>query len=134
MDFLKYISTPANTTEADPLKTPLRLTAGRLTGGFIHFPAGPSGVLHFIAKIGEHQVLPFNTGDNYCLNHATVPLHLDIDLFEPPYIIDLITWNDPTTNPHALTICLFLDPRKKPRKTKGIIKTLFDGVKGYHKP
>lgn len=133
MDYAVYISTPANTTEADPKKTQLRLTAGRLTGGFLYFPRGPAGVLHFIAKIGEHQIIPFNTGENYRLNNCVVPIHLDIDFFQPPFIIDCITWNDSTTNAHALTVCFFLDQLKKPPEKKGIVKSLYDATLGYKK-
>lgn len=133
MDYVVYISTPVGKTEADPLRTPLRLTAGRLTGGFLYFPRGPQGYLHFIAKIGTHQIAPFNVGQSYRLNGCVVPLHLDIDFFEPPFIIDCVTWNDSTTLPHALTVGFFLDPYKKSRIPKSIVKSLYDATLGYKK-
>lgn len=108
MDFLKYISTPANTPESDPLVTTLKLTKGRLSGGFIFFPTGPAGLLHFRAQIGAHQIIPFTPGENYRLNDCVVPFHLKIDLPQPPYKIDCITWNDSTEYSHALTVCFFL--------------------------
>ena len=104
MDFLQYISTPALTLESNPLVTKLRLTHGRLIGGYLHFPYGPAATLHFLARIGNHQILPFNTGQNYRLDDAVMPFTLGIDLTEPPYIIDLITWNDSTSYAHALTM------------------------------
>lgn len=110
MDFLKYISTPAGQTEAAPLITKLRVEDGRLTGGWLYFPYGPAGTLHFIARRGRHQILPFNTGENYRLDDAVIPFSLGIDLKKPPYIIDLVTWNDSASNAHALTVCFFLDP------------------------
>lgn len=133
MDYVVYISTPVGKTEAAPLKTSLVLTAGRLTGGFLYFPPGSSGVLHIIAKIGEHQILPFNTGENYRCDNCVIPFHLAIDFFSPPHIIDIITWNDSTKYPHALTICFFLDPCTKSNKLKTIVKSLFDATKGYQK-
>lgn len=133
MDFLLYISTLPTYTEDSPLTTPLRLTKGRLTGGFLYFPRGPSGYLHFIAKIGGHQILPFNVGQSYRLNGCVLPLHLDIDFFQPPSIIDCITWNDSTSYAHALTVGFFLDPWKKPRIKKGIVKSIYDFTKGYKK-
>lgn len=110
MDFLKYISTDKKYGENDPLVTPLKLTKGRLTGGFVYFPTGPAGLLHFLARIGIHQIIPFNTGQNYRLNHCVVPFHLAIDLHEPPFEVDCITWNDSTQYSHALTVCFFLEP------------------------
>jgi hypothetical protein len=110
MDILQYISTPHDTTEADPLQTTVKLTRGRLTGGSLYFPSGPAGKLHFIARIGEHQIIPFNTGQNIRLDDAVLPLSLGIDLLEPPYELDCVTWNDSTLYAHVLTLVLHLEP------------------------
>lgn len=113
MDFLKYISTPAGQTEGDPLITKLTLTRGRLVGGRVFFPYGPAGVLHFLARIGVHQIFPFNTGENLRLDDCVFPFSLGIDISEPPYVLDLITWNDSTAYAHALTAAFSLIPHKK---------------------
>lgn len=110
MDILQYISTPKNTTEAQPLVTPIKLTKGRLTGGSLYFPYGPAGALHFIARMGIHQIIPFNTGQNYRLDDALIPLSLGFDLIEPPYLLTCETWNDSTLFAHALTLTLHLEP------------------------
>ena len=110
MDFVKYISTPKDTTEAAPLVTKLKLTRGRLTGGQIYFPSGPAGTLHFLAKIGTHQILPFNTGENFRLDDALMSFTLGIKLGEQPFIIDLVTWNDSTQYAHVCTISFSLVP------------------------
>ena len=133
MDFIQYITTPVGKTEAEPLKTTITLTAGRLVGGFLYFPRGPSGYLHFIAKIGMLQILPFNTGQNYMLNGCVVPFHLDIDLLQPPFIIDCLTWNDSSTLAHALTAGFFLFPSSKLRLFKNIIKNPISATAGYRK-
>ena len=111
MDFIQYISTPKNTTELAPLTTTLKLTKGRLTGGFLYFPSGPAGLLHFCARIGVHQILPFNTDENFRLDDCVVPFSLGIDLVEPPFFVDCITWNDSTLYDHALTVCFTLEPK-----------------------
>jgi len=110
MDIIQYISTPANTPESDPLLTTIKLTKGRLAGGSLYFPYGPAGTLHFLARIGIHQIIPFNTGQNYRLDDAVMPLSLGFDLTEPPFELQCVTWNDSTDNPHALSIALFIDP------------------------
>jgi len=110
MDILQYISTPANTTEADPLLTKIKLTRGRLTGGSLYFPSGPAGKLHFLARIGVHQIIPFNTGQNIRLDDAVLPLLIGIDLLEPPYELLCETWNDSTLYAHVLTLVLHLEP------------------------
>lgn len=131
MDYLAYIFTEYKYKKSNPKTTTLHLSRGRLCGGFLYFPRGPSGLLHFIALIGVHQIVPFNTGQSYRLNGAVVPLHLDIDFFEPPYQIDCITWNESTEYDHALTVCFFLDPYAKPRTPRGILKSLYDATLGY---
>lgn len=110
MDILQYISTPSNTLEADPLQTTVKLTRGRLTGGSLYFPSGPAGKLHFLARIGVHQIIPFNTGQNIRLDDAVLQLSLGIDLLEPPYELDCVTWNDSTLYAHVLTLVLHLEP------------------------
>ena len=134
MDFLSYISTDVGYTEDAPLTTTLYLTRGRLTGGFLFFPSGPAGTLHFLARMGLHQVLPFNQGENFRLDDCVIPFSLGIDLLEPPYNIDLITWNDSTTWPHALTVCFFLEPSGKKRLTLDAIKKALFNTNGYPKP
>lgn len=134
MDYLRYISTDKETWEDDPDITPLRLCKGRLSGGWIYFPSGPAGTLNFIARLGIHQILPFNTGESYRLDDCTVPFQLEIDLFEPPFEVDLITWNTSTEYPHALTVCLFVDPDIPQRRSLKSMKDLFKNAKGYHKP
>lgn len=133
MDYVVYISTPKNTSKSSPLTTSLRLSAGRLSGGFLYFPRGPSGYLHFIARIGTHQIAPVNPDQSYRLNGCVIPLNINIDFFEPPFHIDCVTWNESTTLAHALTVGFFVDPYKKPRKAKNIARSLIDATKGYLK-
>jgi len=133
VDYITYISTPITATEDAPLVTTLTLSKGRLTGGFLFFPRGPSGYLHFIARIGVHQILPFNVNQSYRLNGCVVPLHLDIDFFTPPFLIDLVTWNDSTEYDHVMTVGIFLDPWKKPRIKKGLVSNVVNSVSGYLK-
>jgi len=108
MDFIKYISTPAGQTEAAPLITKLPLADGKLVGGWLYFPEGPAGTLHFLARKGSTQILPYNTGQNYRLNDIVIPFFLDIPWNEPPFIIDLVTWNDSISYAHVLTVCFFI--------------------------
>ena len=110
MDIVQYISTPKNTPETTPLLTTIKLTRGRLTGGSIYFPSGPAGKLHFLARIGIHQIIPFNTGQNLRLDDCVFPFSLGFDLLEPPFVLDCETWNDSTLYDHALTLVLNIEP------------------------
>lgn len=115
MDIVRYINTPKNTTESNPVLTPIKLTKGRLTGASLYFPSGPAGTLHFIARIGIHQIVPFNTGQNLRLDDCVLPLSLGFELVEPPYELVCQTWNDSTLYDHALTLVLYLNPKIEDR-------------------
>ena len=134
MDFVKYISTPLGTAEANKQITTLKLTRGRLTGGFVFFPSGPGGVLHLQAKIGVHQLIPFNAGESYHMNDCMIPIHLGIDLMLPPYEIQIITWNTSILYDHALTVGLFLTPMSRRNKEINALQALETLCEGYHKP
>ena len=110
MDITQYIITPKDTPERAPLETIIKLTKGRLNGGALYFPSGPAGTLHFIARIGIHQIIPFNTGQSIALNNCVIPLSLGFTIEEPPFLLSCFTWNDSTLYDHALTIVLHLDP------------------------
>jgi hypothetical protein len=134
VDFIQYISTPKNTAKTAPLVTQIHLTRGRLTGGFVYFPSGPAGTLHFIAQIGGLQIIPFNKDQDLRLDDCTVPLFLGIDLQEPPFLVDCHTWNDSTEHAHVLTVSFSLDPLGVKKRD---IKTLTEGymdTEGYEKP
>ena len=134
MDFTKYISTPKETAETNPLVTTIKLTKGRLTGGFLYFPAGAAGTLHFLARVGVHQIIPYNTGENIRLDACVLQLSLGVDLLEPPFVIDCVTWNDSTEYAHVLTVGFSLQP-KRGRKYDNIrIAGDFSGTEVYRKP
>lgn len=134
MDFLTYISTPKNTEATDPKLTKLHLTKGRLVGGFLFYPSGPAGTLHFLARLGLHQILPFNEGENFRLDDCVVPFSLGIDLAEPPFVVDLVTWNDSNSHAHVLSVCFFLDPASSRKFNLDSLKKVLFNTKGYPKP
>lgn len=134
MDFVKYINTEVGRDETNPLITTIKLTRGRLTGGFLFFPSGPAGKLHFIARMGVHQLIPFNSDESYHMDDCIVPFHLGIDLSMPPYEIDCVTWNESTDYPHALTVGFFLTPKSRRNKEINTLKALETLCEGYHKP
>ena len=134
MDFVKYISTTVGRDAANPLTTTIKLTRGRLTGGFLFFPSGPAGKLHFQARIGVHQLIPFNNDESYHMDDCMVPFHLGIDLSTPPFEIDCITWNTSEEYAHALTVGFFLTPKSRRNAEINTLHALETLCEGYHKP
>ena len=126
MDFTKYISTAHSTyTESSPLITTLKITKGRIVGGWIRFPSGSAGTLHIKVMRGVHQVFPSTPGENYNGDLVRYPLYGNHDVFEPPTSLQIHTWNDSTTYDHALIFCAFVDVFKDPREHKDFFARLF---------
>jgi len=134
VDFIQNISTPASTSGSSPKVTTLKLTRGRLVGGWVYFPSGPAGKLHLRARISETQIIPFNTGQNIALDDCVVPLSIGINLYEPPFEVWLDTWNESTEYAHVLTICLTLIPKAKKKYDLDSMINEFAGTNGYPKP
>ena len=134
MDFIKYISTPLGTAEADAQITSIKLTRGRLTGGFVFFPSGPAGTLHMRARIGVHQLIPFNAGESYHMDDCMVPFHLGLDFITPPYEIQIHTWNTSALFDHACTVGFYLTPKSRRNNEINALHALETLCEGYHKP
>ena len=108
MDYQVYISTPKETPEKNPLLTTIQLTKGRIFGGWVYFPYGPAGVLHLQIFRGNEQIAPVNRGNSFNLDDAVIPLSIEFDLDEPPFLLTAKTWNTSTTYDHALNLAIFL--------------------------
>jgi hypothetical protein len=134
VDFVHYINTPAETIKSSPLVTTIKLTRGKLSAGWVFFPRGPAGTLHLIAEYHSVQIIPWNTGQDLRLDDCVAPLHLGIQLDEPPFDVQVYTWNDSTEYAHALTVCLSLEPLGKRPWNLSQIANEFAGTNGYAKP
>ncbi|MBE3144269.1 MAG: hypothetical protein IMZ61_10150 [Planctomycetes bacterium] len=113
MDYVKYIVTPVTNGRDNPLSTRLKMTKGRLISGFLFFPSGAEGTLHCRARIGLTQILPFNTDETIRLDDCVINFGLGINLIEPPYEVEILTFNESLLYSHALTIGFSLIPKNK---------------------
>jgi len=130
MDYAWKIDTPhSKYDEAAPMLTTLQLTGGRLVRGFLYFPSGPAGLLHLVVLRGLNQIIPAEKGSNYALDDCVVPLLPDLDLDQPPYTLDALTWNESTEHNHTLTLSLSLDPWSDPRERRTWLQRLGDRLK-----
>jgi len=125
VNYAVKIDTPHSTfTEGSPKPTQLQLTKGILTDGVIYFPKGPAGTLHLVVKRALQQLLPANKDKNYALNDCVIPFSLNYPLDQPPYTLEIFTWNDSTTQPHTLTFSINLEPWPETTKKKGWLKRI----------
>ena len=126
MDYAITITTEHSTyTQSAPKRTALKLTRGRLAGGWLHFPPGPAGKLHIQIWQANHQIAPATPGESYALDDAIAPLDLSQDLDQKPYTIYIHTWNTSTTYDHACTVSLYLRTPPKKQTPKTIWQKIF---------
>lgn len=111
MDYIAHITTEHSTyTRANPKRTVIKMSRGRVTEGWIFFPSGPAGTLHLILLRASHQIAPVDSDQSYALDDVLAPLRPGYDLHQPPYQVTVSTWNTSIEHNHTLTISLTLDP------------------------
>ena len=111
MDYLYKVDTAHSTyTRNNPKRTTVKLSRGRITGGFIYFPSGPAGTLNLTVVRAGYQIAPVDPQQSYALDDCVIPISPGYDLDQPPYVLTLLTWNDSTQYSHTLTISFILDP------------------------
>jgi len=102
------ISTPANTLEADRVKTVLKLTAGIIHQLDILFPTGCAGLLYVALNHGLHQVWPSNDKEYFHTDGDKISFKEFYELKSDVNTLDVYTYNLDDTYPHAIIIRLGL--------------------------
>lgn len=119
MIYAFHIATPANTTEADPLKTQLQLCQGVIHQVDIVFPPGCAGLAHLKILKGVHQAFPTLPATHFAGDDDILSYREHLELSHEPYILDAITWNEDDTYSHTITVRLGI------LKKKNILRRLF---------
>jgi len=111
MDYIAHITTEHSIyTRAEPKRTVLKMSRGRVTEGWVYFPSGPAGTLHAVILRASLQIAPVDRDQSYALDDVIAPLRPAFDLHQPPFQVTVLTWNTSTQYDHVLTISLTLDP------------------------
>lgn len=100
------ITTPANTTQANAVRTPLRVTKGLVYQVEVEFPPGPLGLCHVSIHDGGYQIWPSNRefdfhGDNGYITFPDTYLKM-----VEPYEFTAMTWNEDDTYQHQIHLRL----------------------------
>jgi hypothetical protein len=102
--FVFPITIPANTPQANPIITPLQLTAGTITDMEIQVPSGVVALAHIQLKAGLYQLFPSNPEASFATSNETIDWTEEIHLDQPPYQLVAWGWNDDTSFAHTLTV------------------------------
>lgn len=106
------ISTPADTAEADKVKTDLKLTDGVIHQLDVVFPSGPQGYLHCQICHGLHQVWPTNPDEDFASSNEKISFKEFYELNYAPFVLSVYTWNLDDTYDHEVIIRVGILPKE----------------------
>ncbi len=102
MIYVKKITTPANTTKLNAVKTTLKLTKGVIHQVDVQFPPGSSALAHCVINLGRNQIWPTNANESFSSDNVNISFKEDFPLSEPPFLLDISTWNLDDTFSHDI--------------------------------
>ncbi len=106
MIFKYEISTPANTSEANAMSTPMQVSKGIIHKLDVVFPPGCQRLLHVRINRALHQVFPLNPEASFASDAETISFREYVALNAEPYELQTITWNDDETYDHTIIVRL----------------------------
>ena len=127
------VTTPANTTEANPTRTELLLDVGVIDQVEVAFPPGPQGLLHVRILRGASVLWPRNGGEGYAWDDDTLRFNPLYVLEEAPLALEAVSWNDDDTYDHQVTLRFNVVPAEvafPPRAADSLVERLGDVLLG----
>lgn len=106
------ITIPANTAKADPKTKRLKLSKGVVTGIFIKFPAGCSGMVGVRIYRGESQLVPLNRDGRVTGDDEIVPTEQYYELLRRPYYLKFAGHSEGTIYNHTVTVRVQVLPKE----------------------
>lgn len=105
------VTTPANTTKANPQRTPLPLRKGVIVLVHVAFPPGPQGFLHVLIHRGGATLWPENEGEGFVSDDFTIPFTPMLSLGSEPLTLTAVTYNLDSVHSHLVNLRFsVLDP------------------------
>ena len=104
MIYVETITTPANTTKKDPLKTTMVLKPGVIHRLEIQAPPGAEFLHHLIVKQGIYQMWPSGRGRDFALEDTNIEFDEWYELPKNRAEIVVHTWNEDDTYAHIVIV------------------------------
>lgn len=119
------ITVPKNTPSSAKKETELNLSHGVITKVIFRPRPGHAALCHAQVFYRRHQIFPTNLDDD--LHGDTFPVEWEeyFEMFEPPHILTVLSWNDDDTYAHTFDISFAILPRKAI-----IALAIVDAIKG----
>jgi len=98
------ITTPVNTTKADPLVTELPLRPGVINLVHVAFPPGPVALAHVAVYRAGSLLWPTNDDDGFAWDNFTLTFNPLERLEVEPFSLQARTWNEDDTFEHLVVL------------------------------
>lgn len=112
MLFQGSLTIPPNTTKEEAVTTTFPIRRGIVSKFMVRPRTGHAALAHLIILHHEHQIAP--SIENTDLHGDTFPVDWEdyYELYQPPYELKLIGWNDDDTYEHTFDVFVAVLPRK----------------------
>lgn len=124
MIFVAAIDTPALTTQAAPLLTPLPIVLGTITRVLVYFPPGCSGLAHCAISWGIYQLFPSNQPGDFHADGEIIQWDDDVLIDSQPAALTIATWNLDDTYDHVVTVHVVVTPSTSAGNSASVIAQL----------
>ena len=113
-------------TKLSPLRTEIKLGAGRIAKVDFHFPAGCGGLVGIRVLQGASQLWPLTSGEWIVSDDHTVTFSSDYLLDVRPYTLTIVGYSEDDTYPHTIYISMTVDSVVDP--SQPIVEAITLGV------
>jgi len=109
--YSRSIAVPPNTVEGTFPETVIDLSHGVITRVIFRPRPGHASLLHVRVFHRRHQIFPENADDD--LHGDTFPVEWSewYEMFEKPFTLTIMSWNDDDTYPHTFDIAFATLPK-----------------------
>ena len=104
------VTTPANTTDVNPLRTQIAIVAGVIDLVHVAFPPGPQGLLHVRIERGGSPLWPRNIGAGFAADDFAIMFTPYYEIKAAPLGLEVVSWNDDDTYAHQVNIRINVVP------------------------
>lgn len=110
MRFVYDLTVPADTSQAAPVESEVKLITGTIRRVAIAFPPGCFDMVDVIIKEELMQISPANQGASHHWDNYTEVFDLEYPLTSPEPVIQLVGWSPGTKFQHVITFRFDVTP------------------------
>lgn len=112
MYYSKAIPIPANTTQADPVVTIIKLTEGTVRRVDVGFPTGCHGLAHIQVYHGGWQIVPWTRRQDLAWDGHFLEMPHTYPITDAPRNLKVLAWNEDSDYPHKVFVGIVFEEGK----------------------